>query len=93
VQAAIELDERAEEDLVDIVEFVVGQSATKGHQFAEAYERSVLALRSFPLMGVDRGGLRWLPIGRTGYVLVYEVKGELIRVLAVRHAKDPRPLA
>ena len=92
MQAAIEVDERAERDLSEIVEYLLAQSERSAYRFASEYEQSIMALRNFPLMGVARGENRWLPIGRTGYVLAYEAVGTLVRVIAVRHGKDPRPL-
>lgn len=44
-------------------------------------------------MCVERGRFRWLLIGTTGYGLFYTCEENVVRIVSVRSARDPRAFA
>lgn len=93
MRAAIELMATGERDLESVVQFLVDHSKPAAVRFAEAFQSSVFRLREFPEMGVERGRFRWLLIGTTGYGLIYTYEENVVRIVSVRSARDPRPFA
>jgi plasmid stabilization system protein ParE len=57
-----------------------------GESFAVEFERSISALLEHPLIGnAWRGGTRQFPLCRFPYSIVYQIKPDLLRVVAVAH--------
>lgn len=57
-----------------------------GESFVAEFERSISALLEHPLIGnVWRGDTRRFPLRRFPYSIVYQIKPDLLRVVAVAH--------
>jgi toxin ParE1/3/4 len=57
-----------------------------GEVFLGEFERSIAALIEHPLVGIVwRAGTRRLPLRRFPYSVVYQVKPDLLRIVAVAH--------
>lgn len=91
MQATLEITGPAEAELETIVAFLLTYSRPAAERFADEFEAATTTLRLFPFIGVARGTFRWFRIDRTGYGLFYEVESNVVRIVAVRHARDPRP--
>lgn len=85
--------DQAIEDLVTIRNFIAEESDQNAALVAERTLKIVELIEVQP--GIGRMGeisaTREIAVPRTPCVLVYEVDGSLIRILAVRHGRQQRP--
>jgi toxin ParE1/3/4 len=79
---------RARADLEAIYEYLEKQEHTAAQRLT-AIERQIGWLIHFPYMAptTDEAGVRELIVARYPYKIYYEVAGEEVRVLHIRHAR------
>ena len=77
----------AERELIDGALFYARESnAELGLAFIAEFERSLGVLCSYPRLGpVWRGTARRFPLRRFPYTIIYQVKPEEVRVIALAH--------
>jgi plasmid stabilization system protein ParE len=82
----------AERELVDAAVFYAGQAnAELGLALIAEFERSLGVLCNHPHLGpVWRGSTRRIPLRRFPYSIIYQVKPEEARVIALAH-QNRRP--
>jgi toxin ParE1/3/4 len=80
---------RARADLEAIYEYLEKQQPTAAQRLKSAIERQIGWLIHFPYMAptTDEAGVRELTLARHPYKIYYEVAGEEVRVLHIRHAR------
>jgi toxin ParE1/3/4 len=80
---------RARADLEAIYEYLEKQQHTAAQRLKSAIERQIGWLIHFPYMAptTDEAGVRELTVARYPYKIYYEVAGEEVRVLHIRHAR------
>ena len=87
----VEIDEQAYEGLNSIVDELFAISRSLAVRFADEYERTILTIADFPEAGVARGRVRWLPIGRSGFALLYLYSPpSLARIMVIDRANRAR---
>ena len=74
-------------DLQQAAAFYIEQAGVElGESFTVEFERSISALLEHPLIGnAWRGGTRRFPLRRFPFSIVYQIKPDLLRVVAVAH--------
>lgn len=77
---------RAELEVEEIAEYLIGFSLPAAHRFLEALERAQRQLSDFPESGAagNRPGTRRLVVGN--YIVSYRRRGADVEIFAVRHA-------
>ena len=86
--------EGALEDLTQHHIFMAEEDADLGVNAVEAIEKGTLLLERFPNAGRPATDLEpeqkelLIPFGSSGYVLLYEVEGEKVFILALRHQRE-----
>ena len=77
----------AQEELRQAAEFYIEQANVElGEAFLTEFERSALALLVSPHIGVIwRSGTRRFSLHRFPYNVIYQIKPDLLRVIAVAH--------
>ncbi len=76
----------ASEELGEAFNFYELESAGLGAAFLSLVERAPTQLEQFPESApVVRGDIRKKPIGRFPYSLLFRIRGDEVRVLAVMH--------
>ena len=77
----------AERELIDGARFYAQEAnADLGLAFIAEFERSIGVLCTYPRLGpVWRGGARRLPLRRFPYSIIYQLKPEEIRIIALAH--------
>lgn len=77
----------AERELIDGARFYAQEaSAELGLAFIAEFEHSLSVLCSYPRLGpVWRGGTRRFPLRRFPYSIIYQLKPNEIRVIALAH--------
>ena len=76
----------AEAELNEAVVFYDLQVAGLGRDFLHAAERTIAGLLDFPESGaVVRGRVRRKLLPRFPYAILYRIRGDEIRILAVKH--------
>lgn len=77
----------AERELIDGALFYAREANTElGLAFIAEFERSLGVLCNYPRLGpVWRGRTRRLPLRRFPYTMIYQVKPEEVRVIALAH--------
>lgn len=77
----------AERELIDGALFYAREANTElGLAFIAEFERSLGVLCNYPRLGpVWRGTTRRLPLRRFPYTMIYQVKPEEVRVIALAH--------
>jgi plasmid stabilization system protein ParE len=88
----VELSERSIGDLLEVCAFL-GSSA-RGEELVRQFEAQLANLRRFPEMGMNAhplaGGGRAVLLGRTGYLMTYEIRDDRLIVFRIIHAsRDP----
>ncbi len=80
---------RAAADLQAITAYYRKRNPAVGDAILATIERRIEWLSEFPLMApeTDEPGVRELPIVRYPYNVYYEVVGEEVRILHIRHAR------
>jgi plasmid stabilization system protein ParE len=80
---------RARADLEAIYEYLEKQQHTAAQRLKSAIERQIGWLIHFPYMAptTDEAGVRELTLARHPCKIYYEVAGEEVRVLHIRHAR------
>lgn len=80
---------RARADLEAIYEYLEKQEHTVAQRLKSAIERQIGWLIHFPYMAptTDEAGVRELTVARYPHKIYYEVAGEEVRVLHIRHAR------
>lgn len=87
----VEIGDEAYDDLHRIIDELWAISESLAHRFADDYERTVLTIVDFPESGVARGRLRWLPIGRSGFALLYRLlPTALAQIVVIDRANSTR---
>lgn len=84
---------QALEELKRAAAFYIEQANVElGESFAVEFERSISALLEHPLIGnAWREGTRRFPLRRFPYSIVYQIKPDLLRIVAVAH-QSRRPV-
>ncbi len=79
----------AERELIDGALFYAREAnAELGLAFIAEFERSVGVLRTYPRLGpVWRGNTRRFPLRRFPYNIIYQLKPDEIRVIALAHQR------
>jgi len=74
-------------ELQNATAFYVEQANIElGESFAAEFERSISVVLQHPLVGIVwRGSTRKFPLRRFPYSIIYQVKPDLLRVVAVAH--------
>jgi len=87
--------EPAERDLTDIIDYIALDSRTAAEGVYRAIVAAAERLRTFPDMGRSgrMPGTREWPVSALPYVIVYEVGGEVVTIVAVFHAARDLPQA
>ena len=86
--------EGALRDLARHYAFMAEEDAEFGLKAVEAVEAGTLLLERFPGAGRPAADLEpeqkelLIPFGTSGYVLLYEVEGEKVFILALRHQRQ-----
>lgn len=88
----------AEQDLLDIVEYVAAENLSAAHHIAERLEQGLQQLQQYPLLGkvpadpkLARMGYRVLIAD--DYLVFYKVRGKTVLVYRIIHgARDILPL-
>ena len=77
----------AERELIDGALFYAREAnAELGLAFIAEFERSLSVLCSYPRLGpVRRGTTRRIPLRRFPYTIIYQIKPEEVRVIALAH--------
>jgi toxin ParE1/3/4 len=85
---------RARADLQEIYEYVERRRPAAAKSLISTIERQIGWLGFFPYMApaTDEEGVRDLTVTRYPYKIYYEVRGEEVRILHVRHTRR-RPRA
>jgi plasmid stabilization system protein ParE len=80
---------RARADLEEIYEYIEKHQPTAAQRLKSAIERQIGWLIHFPYMAptTDEAGVRELTLTRHPYKIYYEVAGDEVRVLHIRHAQ------
>ena len=80
---------RARADLEEIYEYLAKREPAAAQRLKSAIERQITWLTNFPYMApaTDEAGVRELTLARHPYKIYYEVVGEEVRVLHIRHAR------
>ena len=80
---------RARADLAEIRSYLVDRNPRAAAVVIGAIRRRIAWLAEFPLMApeTDERGVRALPLVRYPYRVYYEVAGEVVRILHVRHTR------
>jgi plasmid stabilization system protein ParE len=88
---AIHFSDRYLSDLDAIIDnlWLVSRSAVE--DFAEEHDTCIENLMLFPRLGASRGRNRFsLPVGRTGFRLVYQLVGETVTMVAIENVRRRR---
>jgi toxin ParE1/3/4 len=91
----IRVAERAQEDLLEIWEYIAGENPENAERLLQTFREKFELLLSHPLIGRERNelfiGLRSFPSGK--YIIFYQPMDYGIEILRVRHgASDLRGL-
>ena len=70
VPIRIELSPAANDELDVAVGFLLRISRATADRFADDYERAIVNILDFPLIGRDEGGARRLPITGSDYAVI-----------------------
>ena len=87
----IQFSDQSIADLEDAINnlWLVSQGAAE--RFNDDHDRCVQDLMSFANLGrSERAGRRSLPVGRSGYRIVYRVENDTVVVLRLRNVRRPR---
>lgn len=79
--------ELAEQDLNEAADYYAGVRRNLGAAFLQAVEVTVQRIAEAPTAGSPHDDLRWWPVRRFPYAIVYRVRDDSIRVLAVAHQR------
>lgn len=79
----------AERELIDGAHFYAEEANTElALAFIAEFERAVGMLRAYPRLGpIWRGTTRRFPLRRFPYGIIYQVKPEEVRVIALAHQR------
>jgi toxin ParE1/3/4 len=84
----IRVAERAQEDLLEIWEYIAGENPESAERLLQTFREKFELLLGHPLIGRERNeifiGLRSFPAGR--YIIFYQPMDYGIEVLRVRHS-------
>jgi addiction module RelE/StbE family toxin len=91
----VRFSEAATADLDDIFEFVVAESPSAARTLVERLAEATDRLAAHPRLGRQGRslGTRELVIPRTPYFAVYEIEGDVVRILRVMHGRRRWPPA
>ncbi len=80
---------RARADLEEICEYLERRAPTAAQSLKSQVERQVGWLGRFPYMtpATDEPNIRELTLSRHPYKIYYEIAGEEVRILHIRHAR------
>jgi toxin ParE1/3/4 len=80
---------RARADLEQIYKYLEKRAPAAAHSVTSTIERQVGWLSDFPLMApaTDDPGVRALTLTRLPYKIYYEVEGEEVWILHIRHTR------
>ncbi|MBI5333854.1 MAG: type II toxin-antitoxin system RelE/ParE family toxin [Burkholderiales bacterium] len=83
----LSLTQQAEQELVEGARFYAREAdAQLAQDFIETFARSAQLLLDQPRLGAAwRGGIRRLPLRRFPYSIVYVLRADEVRVLALAH--------
>lgn len=95
---ALRLLSIAEQDFLDIIEYLAAESLSAAHAIAGHFEKQLQGLQRYPFMGkvptdikLARMGYRVLVVG--DYLIFYKVRGKTVLVYRIIHgARDILPL-
>ena len=80
----LEYSNRAEADLEHAVDNYLLVSVKAAQRFAEEHDRCLADLAAFPYRGtLYPRGRRWLPIGRSGFRMVYQIREGRVEILRI----------
>lgn len=80
----IEFSDRAEQELDEIVSYLVRNAPKAALSFGDAFDRATARLSLFPESGLDlRDGRRLTLVGATGYSVIYEASGDAVVVASI----------
>ncbi len=80
---------RAHADLKEIYEYLEKPQPAAAQYIKSTIERHIRWLTNFPYMApaTDEAGVRELTLTRHPYKIYYEVAGEEVRIVHIRHAR------
>ncbi len=84
----VRLHEDAEPELNDAADYYDRESPSLGSAFLDEVESGFDRIRAYPDAAAEvAGGIRKLVLARFPYALVYEIRDDVIRILAVAHQR------
>jgi plasmid stabilization system protein ParE len=85
---SLSIHEAAEVEINEAADFYDAESVGLGDVFIDEIQRTITRISEFPEAApVVRGGVRKRIVAKFPYSLVYSIRGDQIRILAVAHQK------